>query len=225
MPAAKRNRSNSTTGTKRKKAASRVKSIVKIGRSFPDKVNTTLRYYDLNVAVPATTTVTGVHYRANGIFDPYVPVGGHQPLGFDQWMAVYDHWVVNSSRIKVTFTYRDETGDVVHPFICGIYDDDDATNSLSVNSLVEAQGRSKTGILTTNQDRVVLYSSWRNTKTFGPATLSDSRQAGSVAADPSEAHNWFIWLYNYGNTANTINFFVDIEYNVTFFERRDLATS
>lgn len=225
MPAAKRKRSNSTTSTKRKKAPSRVKSIVRIGRSFPDKVNTTLRYYDLNVVTPSTTTVTGTFWRANGIYDPYVAVGGHQPLGFDQWMGIYDQWVVNSSRIKVTFTYRDEVADVVHPIICGIYDDDDATNSLSVNALVEAQGRSKTGIMTTNNDCVVLYSSWRSKKIFGPATMSDSTQIGSAAADPTEASNWFVWVYNYGNSAHTVNYFVDIEYNVTFFERRDLAMS
>jgi len=209
---------------KRTKAYTRA-AYVRQGKGFPDKINQTLRYFDYSTPTAAATTVTGTWWRANGIFDPQVAIGGHQPLGFDQLMAVYDHWIVKQARIKVTFTYRDEEVQTVHPIVCGIYDDDDAVNTLSYSALAEGCDRTKVDTLTTNNDKVVLYSKWTNTKTFGPATQSDPSQRGSSSADPTETHNWFVWFYNLGNTSHIMNIVYDIEYNCDFFELRDLAGS
>jgi len=209
---------------KRTKAYTRA-AVVRQGKGFPTKINQTLRYFDYAIATATQSTVVGSWWRANGIFDPQVSLGGHQPLGFDQLMAIYDHWVVKSSRIKVTFTYRDEVDDTSHPILCGIYDDDDAVNTLSYSALVEGCDRPKIDYLTTNNDKVVLYSKWTNTKTFGPATQSDPSQRGSSTSDPTETHNWFVFTYNLGNQNHTVNITYDIEYNCDFFELRDLAGS
>lgn len=40
-------------------------------------------------------------FRANSIFDPDFGVGGHQPMGHDQWEAFYHHYRVISSKISV----------------------------------------------------------------------------------------------------------------------------
>lgn len=196
-----------------------------IGKGFPDKLMTTMRYFEGQAFTASATTVGGAFYKANGIYDPRTALGGHQPLGFDQFTPIYNHWVVNASRIKVTFAYRDETSDTVHPIVVGIYDDDDGSNSLDYLSLAEGSDRTKVSTMTTNSDKVVLYSKWKNSRTFGPATVSDPSQRGSASADPTETHQWYLWWYNLGNTSHTLNVIVDIEYAVTWFELKDLTTS
>lgn len=196
-----------------------------IGQGFPDKLMTTMRYFEWAPLTAAGTTEARYFVKANGIYDANTTGSGHQPLGYDQFTPIYNHWVVTGARIKATFTYRDEVSDVVHPIVVGIYDDDDGTNTLTYSALAEGTDRTKVGVLTTNTDKVVLYSSWKNAKTFGPATVSDPSQRGSATADPSETHQWCLWVYNVGNTSHTLNVVYDIEYQVTWFERKDLASS
>lgn len=40
-------------------------------------------------------------YRANGIFDPTVAVGGHQPYGYDQMIVFFGNYQVLASKIRV----------------------------------------------------------------------------------------------------------------------------
>lgn len=226
----KRARRTSTTAmgtrpTKKKRSPYARLNKAMIGKGFPEKIATTLRYYDYKTPSASATTLAGYHFKANGIYDPDTTGIGHQPLGFDQYTPIYNHWVVIGARLKATFTYRDDVGDTVHPIMVGIYDDDDGTNALTYSSVVEGTDRRKYNYLTTNNDRVDVYSRWRSVKTFGNAPLSDPSQRGSTTADPSETHQWYVWYYNQGNTANTINVSVDIEYSVVFFEKKDLAGS
>lgn len=225
-PSRKRTRPSMTKSSKKPRGASyRRFSRAALGKGFPDKITTTMRYFEFQPYTATATTVVGYHYKANGIYDPSTTGVGHQPLGYDQFTPIYNHWVVTGARLKATFTYRDENADVVHPILCGIYDDDDGSNSLSYSALAEGSDRNKLAVLTTNADRVVLYSSWKNAKTFGPATVSDPSQRGSAAADPTETHQWCLWVYNVGNTSHTVNVVYDIEYQVTWFERKDLVSS
>lgn len=48
-------------------------------------------------------------YRVNGLFDPYAPVGGTQPYGFDQLTAMYSRYCVYGIAYKVHFLSTDTT--------------------------------------------------------------------------------------------------------------------
>jgi len=48
-------------------------------------------------------------FRMNSLYDPDLTSVGHQPIGFDQIMAMYDHYTVIGSRAKMTFTNNDQT--------------------------------------------------------------------------------------------------------------------
>lgn len=52
--------------------------------------------------------------RANSVFDPVYGVGGHQPLGFDQWKLMYTRYTVLKSTLYVRL-------DVVAPGAPGTY--------------------------------------------------------------------------------------------------------
>lgn len=226
-PTRKRTRTASSTGRVVKKKRSPYDRIPKamIGKGFPEKITCALRYFDYKTPTAASNALAFYHYKANGLYDPDTTGIGHQPLGFDQFTPIYNHYVVLGARIKATFTYRDEVGDVVHPIMCGIYDDDDGSNSLTYSSIVEGGDRRKYNFLTSNNDKLEVYSKWTSTRTFGNAPVSDPSQRGSASADPSETHQWCIWYYNLGNSSHVINVAVDIEYSVVWFEKKDLAGS
>jgi len=67
-------------------------------------VSTTISI-DVGVGGIAETHV----FSANGLYDPDITGVGHQPLGFDQFMDMYDHYTVIGSRLKATLTNTDDT--------------------------------------------------------------------------------------------------------------------
>lgn len=74
------------------------------GGILPDKKVVTMRYFfQKTMLAPAIIPATQ-SFRANGLFDPDFSVGGHQPRGYDQWMALYWNWVVLSAKITVKFS-------------------------------------------------------------------------------------------------------------------------
>ncbi|HIA02129.1 MAG TPA: hypothetical protein EYN66_09490, partial [Myxococcales bacterium] len=59
---------------------------------------------------PTGTAVLQYRFRANGMFDPQVPLGGHQPRGFDEFMDAYDMFTVLGSKISVSWMYEGYNG-------------------------------------------------------------------------------------------------------------------
>ena len=73
-----------------------------------DKRIKTLRYTEV-YAETVGGLISPTSFRANDIFDPTVAIGGHQARGFDQWMIMYNKWVVLSSTITVKCWTRSST--------------------------------------------------------------------------------------------------------------------
>lgn len=63
--------------------------------------------YSLN---PGAAGAAGVHVlAANGLYDVDIFGVGHQPTGFDQYMALYNNYTVTEAEIEVTFVNTDTT--------------------------------------------------------------------------------------------------------------------
>lgn len=68
----------------------------------PRKLRVTLKYYEgITLADPAAGGVAIQVFRANDIYDPNFSGVGHQPLGTDQYFALYNAATVVGSRITV----------------------------------------------------------------------------------------------------------------------------
>lgn len=56
----------------------------------------------------APTSLTGVaitnQYRLNTMYDPDITFTGHQPMQFDQVMAMYQNFIVYKAKVELTFT-------------------------------------------------------------------------------------------------------------------------
>jgi hypothetical protein len=62
-------------------------------------------YYEpnLSLTMPLAGTVGAYVFAANGIFDPNITGTGHQPMGFDQMMSLYNQCTVVRSSCSVSF--------------------------------------------------------------------------------------------------------------------------
>jgi len=84
---------------------------------LPGSMRANLRYVEY-VSQDLGAGVLGTYaYRCNSLFDPNYTGTGHQPLGFDQLAALYAHYTVLKSRIRVTW-YPQSQGTV--PAVYGI---------------------------------------------------------------------------------------------------------
>lgn len=101
MPQTKRYRKKTYTRKRRNKNYAYSNSL--IARSpAPTTFVTRLVYEDYIGFIIGSGTIGTEIVRANDCYDPRVAVGGHQPRGFDEFMALYDHFVVLGSKIKAT---------------------------------------------------------------------------------------------------------------------------
>ena len=89
-------------------------ALVRVPRNkigFPQSMQTQLRYADAIDFTPNSSTVQCKSFLANGLYDPDVALGaGHQPRGFDQFMATYQKFTVKNARISVTWTFEGYNG-------------------------------------------------------------------------------------------------------------------
>jgi hypothetical protein len=60
-----------------------------------------LVYCDTYEVSTSSSVQVETFFRANGPYDPDASIGGHQPLGYDEWAAFYNHYVVRRSDIMV----------------------------------------------------------------------------------------------------------------------------
>jgi len=108
---------------------------------FPKNKVVRMRYvqYKQVDLTNATNGYDGFYMSANGIFDPDTAVGGHQPMGHDQWETFYNAYTVIGSKIKCTYASRDNV--VAQPIIVGIsLEDDTTTASTNVQTIQEYGG-------------------------------------------------------------------------------------
>lgn len=169
-------------------------------------------------------------YRANGLYDPEVASGGHQPSGFDQLMEQYFHYTVIKSRCRVEM-------------LCTAFNQNQVWCLAQYNStgvpgtaygyggegaLGELPFLSKT-LMPTSGDHQGGYRSaeiWFSAPAaFGipvTAIIGDSRFKGTDSADPTE--DAFFGLFGYVPTgaenSTDVSFRVTITYFAVFTEPR-----
>ena len=221
-----------TSVAKRAKPAYKYKSpsVFKVSRGLgrpttgiPEQMKITLRY----VENTAFSVVAGVGYSvwtANGMYDPRVAAGGHQPMYFDQMMAIYGHYVVTSSKCTLTYV-SSNTGDVS---IVGWIDND---GGFPVTTKADWEGNcERPGAKLTDGTPsvaplkpIVLY--WNSKVAFGGSEMANDELHGTSSANPVEMQYFCYSLWDNSVASYNGYFNVEIEYTATLFERTTAASS
>ncbi|MEO5351366.1 MAG: hypothetical protein H7836_17250 [Magnetococcus sp. YQC-3] len=112
---------------------------------LPKQFCTKLKYTDAFSINPAAGTVGEYRFLANDLYQPNAMTTGHQPYGFDQLMAMYDHFCVIGAKIRFRVSVPSNND---QPFIMLIQVNDGAalTQANNVTAVME-QPRTKRKII------------------------------------------------------------------------------
>lgn len=193
-----------------------------IGRSF----KTMVRYVDKNIQLnPGLAGVPANYvFSLNGLYDPDITSTGHQPLGFDQFMDMYDHYTVIGARARVTFSNTDAS---YHQLVA-LQLKDTNTVSTTTNEILE-NGNNKWATLgthTSGQSVKELVVNCSISKFFGRKVMAGDKYSGTISSNPND--QVFLHLHAgplEATDADIVDATVDIEYIVVFTEPKQLAQS
>jgi len=199
---------------------------------FPQRLNTRLEYVDeLTLTTQSTLATFGAEYafRLNSLFDPYFPIGGHQPYGFDQLNTIYARYIVHNCTVEVTFSDPSTDGLVVGAFAKNLND----SNTL-VNATIAAAMERPTvwckPLNNTGSQQIVFRKSYNLAEMFG---LTRSQFEGGwpstsalVSADPLQIAYFMIATANSrGGSSQTVTARVRLIFDCSFWERNTVAQS
>lgn len=188
------------------------------------KMITKIRYaeqFDLN---PTAATAIAAIYSANGCYDPRIATGGHQPRGFDQLMALYDHYVVLGSKIQVHF---DNTGNAGAAQV-GIALKDNSTGDTDIENYMENGNLVQKYAGPAGAPQTTLSMGCNPNKFLGRSKpLADSQLKGSTSSNPTEQAYYHVFAADTDGLTNlaAIHCTVTIDYIVALIEPKQPTKS
>lgn len=234
-------RGRRVTGTRRARPVRRYRrGIARISRplnvvganfgGFAKTAMCTMRYVD-NLPAPngAASTVDTYFFSCNGIFDPNISGGGGQPMGRDQWAAVYNHYVVTKSRIMAFFSPEGNTP--ANQLVVGITIDDEGALSDNATTTMMERGDTKFKIIpesnTANGKITTLKHRFHSASHFSRTNITDNDQdlGAAVGSNPTEQAYYCIWTGGLGDDIGIVNVCVVLEYTVIWSEPKDFPIS
>ena len=205
-----------------------------LGSLAPDCMRVKLRYKDELFPTTTSGSVYSYVYRGNDIYDPDLTGTGHQPMGYDQWAALYSQWQVMSSTATVRGTDTNSTA-AASTLIASL------VPTVSSNDITAYQPTScgelpygKARLFFTNSanqaDNVIHSHAITSKITGSPAAAIGGMPdwSGTTAgAAPSRGFYWHINAQDVGESTSlaSVQFFVTIEYEVFFWARGSPAES
>ncbi len=196
---------------------------------LPKRFRFCTRYLESKVSIDpqAGGSANSAAFRLNGLYDPLVAAGGHQPIGFDQIMPMYEHFTVIGARVRVTCTNEDTTTPQNVYLICN-----NSTSAPIVQSDIQAEverGAARwTQLASANsgKDTANLTYNWSAKKWFGHNVLDDDLAKGTQTSDPTKQAVLHVVAQPHSVTnANPVVCSVLIEYIAILTEPKRLAAS
>jgi len=244
-----------TAWLKKKQTASRGRVTVprnKLG--FPQSMSTTLRYVERVEFDLSGENIVAWTFRGNGAFDPLYNAGGHQPRGFDQYMALYKTFTVTSAKCKADFMH--EYGDGPTQIASGVYNNMiktvgyDGSNevpalssavcgmqksakpvvSQKIGPTIECDKTTHKTLCGNNPRGLSLAMSGSTKEFFGKeAAIGAEGYTGDAGSDPDQEYLFHVWAGRVSDNlaADQLHLvaYVTMEYKVTFTEPLPLEAS
>lgn len=204
---------------------SQLSNYTKIGLGFPKKLVVTHRYCENVVLSTPTGALADYKFRANGMYDPNYSTTGHQPMYFDQLSALYNHYTVIGSKIKVRWTPA--TTNATACLVGILLQDDLSTSVTNASSFYEqAQVYGRHVIPYSVVRPYVSTAKFSAKKVFGGNVMSNPRLEGTNLADPTELTYFQLFMQPIdGGTNVSLYAEVEITYIAVWKEVKDMAGS
>jgi hypothetical protein len=192
---------------------------------FPARTLRRLRYSSFSSLTSTTGAVASYVLRANDLFDPDFTSTGHQPMGFDQLMAFYNHFTVVAAKLIVTFSNT-----AAAPLTVSLRQDADSTAITVADRILEFGGLVKgdlefKGVSGSVRTLELSIDVARLQGVSRQALTSDPSLQGSAAASPVEVTYFHIQSWNNQSTTGSCGIDFILEQDAIFGEPRDLTQS
>jgi hypothetical protein len=139
-------------------------------------------YSDQFTLTSTAGTTSGYVFSCNGLYDPNITGTGHQPRGFDEISALYDHYIVSHAKITLWYSTTNAGSDQL--LSIGIRDSTSTPTAL--NNVMELTN-TRTALASYYSPRFKLTHSVNPKKFLGYKTSAvDDVLKGSASANPDE---------------------------------------
>lgn len=224
MPYKKRNRVRPRRRRKYHPYRRRRKALASMGT--PSGMPTTriakMRYCT-QVALSSTLGSLATHqFSASGIYDPDITGVGHQPMGFDQWAALFNHYVVIGSKISAYITHSSTSFGMVNLYLS----DDASTPYTSTLEFTEAKKGTFT-VISNQRTPAKLYSKYSAKKFFNITDVKDNldRIGAPNNANPTDTAVYNLVYQTTDASTHALDAIVVIDYLVLWSEPKDISVS
>lgn len=190
-----------------------------------NKMRATLRYAQ-QVPLNATTSPVGHTFALNGLYDPDISGVGHQPMGFDQYMAFYQKYRVN--KVKVNAWFVNDTDASTSCQYVGLQIHENSGWSPADCETILERGRccfKPVGPRTSSLSAAHLAISWDAEKWYDAS--KDGEYQGTSSANPVEICYVTAWAAGDFPAENpdAIAVMVILDFDVTFLNPLQMAPS
>lgn len=193
-----------------------------------------LRYHE-SMGFTINDAFTAQHtWGLNCLYDPYLGIGGHQPYGFDEMMALYNRGVVLGA--KVTVLAR--PGSTANSYASNLYGEISNLSSLQYTSASHGWEKPGVKVITFNgmqgntgspEKRMTF---WYSAKKYFRARdrqelITNDAYRNTSSANPASKSTLFLTYAGQGYQQTTMNLAVDvtIDYICAFTDRKQLLQS
>jgi len=190
-----------------------------IGRALPYRLRNYMRYAD-TVSVTLTAGAGDTFFSCNGLYDPWVSGGGHQPMYFDELAALYDHFNVLSSRIEVQPIVSSVST------VIAVTIEDDTTGQGTLLSIEEGDAQYKCyPPVDAGGSYPLVKQKWSQVREFGSGAMQGAQLTGTSAANPTEQSFFHINVSDPAGGSVTVILQVLIVYFTEWVETKSNAGS
>lgn len=197
--------------------------FLNVPSGMPKTGRANLRYVELSTLTGTSGALQTSKWRAGGAFDPRFASGGHQPMGYDEWATLFNHYVCVGSQAKVTFSPETAALNVM----CGVYLDSTTT---TYNSWVEfAEARMGTQVMISDPLKAKIVTVNYSAKNFFNVTdIKDNltRIGAAVTANPADDAFFIVYIQATDESTTAVVIAkIQIDYIIDFSEPKSLAQS
>lgn len=201
---------------------SRKRYLPRISLGIPKYRNAKLSYCDVLSSGVGAGTYTAWAYQTS-LYDPYVAVGGHQPMFFDQYAAMYRRYVVYGIAYSLDIVTDQTTNG---PLFVTMVPSGVGATPTTISLARERPGTKETTVSHGYKGRMKGYLS--ASKMLGVSRrklITDDQYSALVSANPSQMA--YLTLNVWNQTASSISCYVSIRltFYCRFFDPQDPSQS
>lgn len=197
------------------------KSLAVLGQGLPKKILVTHKYNQYVNLYNVSGVTQHFQVSCNGMYNPGTS-GAHQPLYFDQFSALYNHYTVIGSKITFRIAQNNTTQ---YTTKVALWINDDTSTVPTYEALSEQSG-SKNFIMAAGATTVQTHTmKWSAKKAFGGSILGNTLFRGNATNNPIEQSYYQVSAYQTSAAPIALDVDMTIEYIVVWTELKDIAQS